>query len=488
MRLKVKILKISAGRPVAILHRQFAENTSIHVDDRIFIEKENKKLAAVVDIAVGILKEDEIALSSEIIKPMNLKENDSVNIEIAPKPESLEYIHKKLSCKKLSKEEIKEIIKDITKNNLTEAEIAYFIAGVYRCGMNMRETAELTESIITTGKRLNLKGKIADKHSIGGIPGRTTPIIVSICACTGLIIPKTSSRAITTPAGTADCLETICKVDFSISEIKKIIKKTNACLVWGGSLNLAPADDKIIQVERLLNLDPESQLLASIIAKKIAVGSKYVLIDIPCGKNAKVTRSEAIQLDKKFKELGKYFNIKIGCSIKETPEPLGNGIGPALEMRDVIKVLTSQDDCYKLKSRSLELSGQLLELTGKAKKNQGLVLARKILESGKALQKFKQIIKAQNGNINACFNKPKFSHNIISEKSGMLKEIKIKDINTVARMAGCPLSKFAGIYLYKHLNEKIHKGEKLLTIYSESEAELKEAIKHYNKSKPILIL
>ena len=486
MKLKVKFLKLSAGRPVAILHKHFAEKVSIHVNDRILLQKNGRKIVAVVDIASGLLKEDEIVVSTEISSAMKLKENDIVSIEISSKPESIELIYKKLSCKQLNKKEFEEIMNDIVKNAITEAEVAYFVSAVYKCGMNMREIADMTKAIVNSGKRLKLKGQIADKHSVGGIPGRTTPIIVSICATTGLVIPKTSSRAITTPAGTADAMETICKVDFTIPEIKKIIHKTNACIVWGGSLNLAPADDKIIQVEKLLNLDPEAQLLASIIAKKLAAGAKYVLIEIPYGKNAKVSKKEAEDLSRKFMRLAKYFKIKISCLLLKTEEPIGNGIGPALEIEDVIKVLKRESPCYKLEARSLESSGKLLELTNKAEKGKGILLARKILDSGEAYKKFLSIVKAQKGKLNGI-KKAKYSKEIKAEKSCRVKEIKVKEINNLARILGCPADKASGIYLFKHLNEKIKKGEKIFTLYSESLTELKDGMEFYRKNKPIVL-
>jgi len=483
-KLKVKFLKLSAGRPVAILHKNFAEKASIHVDDRIYIEKKGKKIAAVVDLATGFLKENEIVVSTEISSTMKLKEDNIVEVELATKPESLELIYKKLACKPLSKKELEKIMSDIVKNKLTETEIAYFVAGVYKCGMSLKEIVNMTKAIVDTGKKLNLKGEVVDKHSTGGIPGRTTPIIVSICAASGLKMPKTSSRAITSPSGTADAMEVLCKVNFSIKEIKRILKKVNACIVWGGSLNIAPADDKIIQVERLLNLDPEAQLLASIIAKKLAVNAKYVLIDIPYGKNAKVTRREAKNLERKFKKLGKHFNMQLECFLKRVEEPLGNGIGPALEISDVIKVLERKSSCYKLESRSLELAGKLLELAGKAEKGKGIEKAKKILDSGKALSKFKQILKAQKGKIKKI-RKTKFSKDIKAHKTGKIKEIKTRELNSLARIAGCPLDKFAGLYLHKHVGESVKKNEKILTIYSESKTELREAVKYYKEKRLI---
>jgi AMP phosphorylase len=280
-------------------------------------------------------------------------------------------------------------------------------------------------------------------------------------------------------------METICKVDFTMEQLKNIIKKTNACLVWGGSLNLAPADDKIIQVERLLNLDPEAQLLASILAKKLAVGAKYVLIDIPFGKNAKVTESGAKILERDFKALGKSFGIHLECFLEKTDEPLGNGIGPALEIKDVIKVLKRQSPCYKLEEKSLALSGKLLEMTGKAKKGCGKKMAKEILDSGRAFEKFKEIIQAQEGNINTI-PEAKFKYNITAEKDCRISEINIKKINSLARLLGCPADKASGIYMHKHLHDKLKKAEKIMTLYAESETELEEGMKFYNRNQPVI--
>lgn len=486
MRLKVKFLKISAGRPVVFLHKNLAENSSIHVDERVILHKKSEKIIAVVDIATGVLREDEIAVSTEVKKIMNLKEGEFLEVSPAPKPKSLSFIMKKLSCKKLSKKEIQEIMNDIVENHLTESEIAFFISGVYECGMNMKETADMIEAIVNSGKKLELNGQVADKHSIGGVPGRTTPIVVSICACTVLIIPKTSSRAITAPAGTADAVEVLCRVDFSIEELKKIVKKTNACLVWGGALNLAPADDKIIQVEKLVNLDPEPQLLASILAKKLSVDAKYILIEIPYGKNAKVNKQKAEELSRKFKALAKHFHVKLECFLHETKEPVGKGIGPALEIKDVIKVLKREDSCNHLEEESLKVAGKLLELTGKAEKSKGYLLAKKILESGKAYQKFKEIILAQHGKLNGI-KEADFKKDIFAEKKGTISEINIKLINELARVLGCPSDKLAGMYLYKHLNDKVDKGDCIATFYAESKEELEEGIKFYKSRIPIII-
>lgn len=488
MRLKIKSLKFSAGRPVVILNQETAKKLNIRIDNRILIKKDKEKVIAVVDISKNFLKKNEIAVSREVLQDLKAKQGENVEVELTFYPQSVNFIHKKFNCHPLNKQELRKIIQDIVANALTEVEIAYFVSAISKCGMSVKEIEYMIDAIVKTGKTMRLRGKVADKHSIGGVAGnRTTPIIVSICSSTGLIMPKTSSRAITSAAGTADVIESIAKVEFSIQDLYKIIKKTNACLVWGGSLGLAPADDKIIQIERLLNLDPEPQLLASILAKKLSVGSKYVLIDIPYGKSAKVSKNKALYLKTNFEKLARDFKIKIKCVLTDGSEPVGNAVGPVLEMIDILKILKQEKERpLDLEKKSLMLSGILLEMTGKAKNGQGKKIAEKILKSGEAFKKFQEIIKAQGGNLKNL-KLGKFSRDIIAEKPGRIIEIDNKKINFLARMLGCPVDKGAGIYIYKHKNQKINRRDKLLAFYAESDGKLKHAIDIYKKIKPIKI-
>lgn len=491
MKLKVKILKFLAGRPVCMIHEKTAQEMSLHVGNRVSIEKRNKKIISIVDTVSGIITPNEIAVSDEIIKPLKLKTGNIVNVEVTQRPKSIYLIREKLKGKELKKSEIEEIVKDIAHNALTEPEIAFFIAAVYNKDMSLKETKNLIQAMVKTGNRIRLRGKVVDKHSIGGIAGnRTTPIIVSICAAIGLIMPKTSSRAITSAAGTADVIETLAKVDFSTKEIKKILKKTNACFVWGGALGLAPVDDKIIRIEGIIKIDSTAQLLASILSKKISVGSKYVLIDIPYGKSAKVTKKKAEKLKIKFLKLGKKFNLKLEVVLTDGSQPIGNGIGPVLEMIDVIKVLKRKGDAPKdLEKKSIILAGKLLEMTRKAKKGKGIKLATQILDSGKAFQKFQEIIKAQKGKIKNFENlKPgEYTYTIKAKRKSKIKHINNRLINSLARQAGCPEDKLAGIYFYKKANQIIEKNENFMTIYSVSKEKLEHAKKFYNKNKKEIV-
>ncbi len=493
MKLKIKFLDWDAGLPVAMLDKKTAQKLGVHLKDRILIktsQKNKKEFSTIVDIVEGLIKENEIAVSSEIKEILKLKPTQKVNVSLSQTPNSLEYIKKKLDKKIFTREEIFEIIQDIVDNSLSEVEIALFISAMYEQGMNINETIDLIEAILASGERLKFtKRYIVDKHCIGGIPGnRTTPLVVSICAAAGLVMPKTSSRAITSAAGTADVIETVAEVSFEMEKVKKIIEKTNACMVWGGALGMVPADSKIIQIEKILKLDPRAQLLASIMAKKLAVGSKYILIDLPYGKTAKVTKTKALELKKQFERIAKYFDIELKCVLTDGSQPIGNGVGPVLEMMDIIDVLDpKKQGPHDLEEKSLFLSGELFEMTGKIEKGKGKQKAREILYSGKAFEKFKEIIKAQKGDLNKLKG-TKLKRNIFASHDVKIKEIDNKKINSMARIAGCPVDKFAGLYLHAHVGDKIKKGDKIITIYSENRVRLKEALKYYKREKPIVLV
>jgi AMP phosphorylase len=489
MKLKIKNFDWLAGRPIAVLNNETAKKMNVFANDRVTITN-SKKTHAILDIFPKLVKKNEIGLSQELSKILKSKNGSLVEVGTSEVSNASFLIKKKLNGKTLNQKELTYLISEIVHNNLTEAEIAFFTAAEKLSGMTLEETINLTRAMVKTGAILKFKGKyIADKHCIGGIAGnRTTPIIVAICASVGLTLPKTSSRAITSASGTADVIETMSNVELSLEEIKKVVKKTKACLAWGGSLGLAPSDDKIIQVERLLSLDVESQLLASIMSKKISAGAKYIIIDIPYGKDAKIkSLIAAKKLGNKFMKIGKHFKLKLKVIYTNGTQPIGNGFGPILEMIDVIKVLQNEGP-QDLKDKSIYLSTELIKLCGikDAKKK-----AEEALSSGKAYEKFKEIINAQNKN--KGFDKKleglklaKYEKIIKSKRSGKITSISNKGINSLCRILGTPETISAGAYLHKHLG-KIKKNEPLLTLYAESETKMKDAVKFLKKSKPITI-
>jgi len=492
MQLKIKLLKWSAGLPVVMLNEKTAEKIGIHSQDMLNIKtlsKHPREIAAIVDVIKGIVGRREIAVSSELKKRLGLKIGEKIEINMLIPPNSMNFIKKKFQNKPLSKKEIDIIIRDIVNNSLSDAEIALFISALDKYGMTMKETIYLIKAIQKTGAQLKFRNKfVVDKHSIGGVPGnRTTPIVVSICAAAGFIMPKNSSRAITSAAGTADVIETIANVEFSIKEVRRIIKKTNACMIWGGAVGMVPADSKIIRIEKSLKIDPEAQLIASIMSKKLAVDSKYIIIDIPYGKGAKVDRKKALRLKRKFERLGKYFKKNLKCVLSDGSQPIGSGIGPVLELEDIIKILNPKEKGPSdLEKKSLLLAGKLFEMTGKAKKGYGIKMAEEILYSGKAFKKFKEIIKAQGGNLKRL-KKAEFTRDIKAKRPGRIIEIKNRRINSLAREAGCPVDKSAGIYLHVSVGDRIKKGDKIITLHAETMPRLNHAVKYYKKIKPIKI-
>lgn len=485
MKLKIKDMDIATGGIiVAILNWQDAKKFDLHHGDRIFIKKGKKKTVAVLDIAQSnkAVPQGKVGLFEETLIRLGAKENDIIDFGLEERPKSLTYIKKKLDGIELSDKELNEIINDVVQGNLNEIEITYFVAGSYTKGLSLKESISLTKAIVSHGDTLKIgKKPILDKHCTGGVPGnRTTMIVVPIIAAAGLNIPKTSSRSITSPAGTADTMEVLCDVCIPVKEMKNIIKKAKGCMVWGGAMNLAAADDKMIKVRHPLSLDPEGMLLASILAKKHAVNSSHVLIDIPLGIDTKIkTKKQAMHLKRKFLEIGKKLGMKIKVTITNGNEPIGNGIGPALEARDVLKVLRNDNDAPKdLRKKSLHLATLMLEMAGKKNAQK---LATEILNSGQAYKKMKEIIKLQGGNPNIRPEEikiGKFTYTYKSPKTGTIKDIDNHEIARIARIAGAPEDKEAGIYLFKHENEKVKKGEALMTIHAKSKVKLKYAIKN----------
>jgi len=491
VKLKVKNFNWLAGRPVVVLNDKSAKKMNVFVDDRVAISN-SKKVYAVVDIFPKLVRTNQIGLSQELSKILKLKNGATVEVSSSEISDASFLIKKKINGETLNQKELNYLISEIVHNNLTEAEIAFFTAAQKLNGMKFEETINLTKAMVKTGAKLKFKGKyVADKHCIGGVAGnRTTPIVVAICAAVGLTLPKTSSRAITSASGTADVIETISNVELSLKKIEKVVKKTGACLAWGGSLGLAPSDDKIIQLERLLNLDIEPQLLASIMSKKIAAGAKYILIDIPYGKGSKVKNVErAKSLGRKFERMGKKFKLKLKVVYTDGRQPVGNGVGPILEMQDILSVLQNlKETPQDLREKSLFLSTELIKLCGikNARKK-----AEEALYSGKAYEKFKEIINAQNEKNNFDLKVKglvlaKFKKVIRAKRDGKITAFSNSGINSLCRVLGTPETISAGCYLHKHLG-KIKKGEPLLTIYSESRSKLKDGLKFLKEFKPIEI-
>lgn len=405
---------------------------------------------------------------------------------------ALQAIQNKLAGKTLSYKEIFAIMDQISHDKLSTVLTTYFAASGYSKGFSNDEMYFLTKAMMETGERLHFDGIVADKHSIGGVPGtRTTLIVIPIIAAAGFTIPKSSSRAITTPGGTGDDMEVLAPVTFDKKGIYRIVAETNSCIVWGGGVDIAPADDDLIQVEEPLMLESFDKILVSIMAKKIAFGSNHIVIDIPYGKHVKVhNEKDAHELAGKFKYLAKRFKVTLEVFVHRTTQPAGRGIGPLLETREALKVLEQLEDRPKdLEEKALILAGMLLDLCLKdaPKKLQqrietefgtGIKWAEYILSSKHALKKMQQIIQVQGGDPRIASTDlvpGRYDYTVKADKSGEIKEIDCKNATIIAKILGAPAQKKSGIYLHKKNGERVQKNAMLCTLYSESEQHLREA-------------
>jgi len=321
---------------------------------------------------------------------------------------------------------------------------------------------------------------------VGGTNGRATMIIVPIVASSGLLIPKTSSRSITSAAGTADAMEVLANVSLPMGKIKSITEKIGGVIAWGGAVDLAPADDKIIKIEHPLSLDPEGQVIASVLAKKASVGSKFVVIDLPVGRYVKIKdKDQAIRMAKKFVQVGKEIGITVEAIITNGEEPSGQAFGSALEAKYALEVLEGKR-FDNLAQKSCEIAGVIFEMSGKAKPGKGYEMAKNILQSKKALSKMQEIIKAQGGKITTS-DQVKLSSlkkEFKAGNNGVIEEINIREVTKIARIAGAPANKTAGIMLHKLAGEKVYDGEPLMTIYAENPEKLKIAEEYAYANMP----
>jgi len=491
--LKVKVFNIEAGRLIAILNEKDAREFGVFVGDRVELLnlRNHKKTVGIIDITKSVVSPNQIGLFRDIVDKLEIKGNELIDVKPTGRLKSVEYIRKKLNKEKLNEEELFQIIKDITEDRLSDIEAIAFTSAVYTVGFDLDETVYMTRALIENGKKIDFGvDNVVDKHSIGGVNGRATMIIVPIITTEKLFMPKTSSRSITSAAGTADAMEVLAPVDISFEKVRAITKKHGGVISWGGSVDLAPADDKIIKLRHSLSIDPEGQVIASVLAKKASAGSKHVVIDFPVGQYVKVkNKKDAAILAKKFIYVGKQVGLDVEVVLTNGDDPSGLAFGPALEAKYALEILEGKR-FDNLAEKSCELAGSIFELAGVCRQGQGYNKAKDILKSGKALNKMQEIIKAQGGKIfksTQILYSP-LNFEVSAEKNGKIVGLDISLLTKMARLSGAPSDKNAGIMLSKNIGEKIKKGETLLTVFAENERKLKIAYEFSNSVKVVKII
>ncbi len=438
---------------------------------KVEVEGQNgRKLLATLAIVddESIVARDEIGLTKAAFRRLALPEGTPVSIAPAMPPRSLEAVRAKISGHAYDEPAVRAIVRDIAAHRYAEMEIAEFLISAARY-FSAEEVLALTRAMADAGSKLQWPARIVvDKHCIGGIPGnRTSMIVVPIVAAHGLPIPKTSSRAITSAAGTADTMEVLARVDLNSEEMKRVVKECGGCLVWGGHVNLSPADDVLISVERRLGINIAEQMVASILSKNFAAGSTHMVLDVPLGPTAKVrAREEALRMKKLFEFVGDKIGLMLDVVISETREPVGRGIGPALEARDVMAVLNRAAAAPQdLRERALQLAGRVLEFDTRLRGGAGYARARELLDSGAALASMRRVMAAQ-GAPPAAPRPAALHKDILAPADGVVEAIDCYRMGRIARLAGAPMDKAAGVDLFKKVGDRVEKGEPLYRIHS----------------------
>ena len=468
---------------VVYLHRDCAavRAAGFQALSKVTVRADGRAISAVLNVVddESIVQTGELGLSEDAFVRLNVQAGRAAEVSPAEPPASLPALHRKIAGERLSREDLHAIVGDIAQARYSKIELAAFVVATNGYDLERDEVVHLTEAMIDVGRRLDWRravrgGPVVDKHCIGGIPGnRTSMLVVPIVTAHGMLCPKTSSRAITSPAGTADTMEVLADVEVPFERLQQIVRDTNGCIAWGGSAGLSPADDILISVERPLGVDSPGQMVASILSKKIAAGSTHLVLDIPVGPTAKVRSMPAAQrLRRLFEYVAALLDLQLEVMITDGSQPIGYGIGPVLEARDVMRVLRNDPAApADLRDKALRLAGRVIEFDPDVRGGEGWRIARDILESGRALAQMEAIIDAQ-GRRAAPPALGALTHEVTAERDGEVGAIDNLRLARIARLAGAPQVAGAGVDLLRKVGDPVAAGQVLYRIHASYPADL----------------
>jgi thymidine phosphorylase len=448
-----------------------------------------RRMRATLNIVKGeMLELDEVGLCESAWHALDPGDDDRVIVAHPRSVDSLASVRAKIFGKTLNDAELHAIVRDIVAHRYSNIELAAFITAGCTDHFGLDEVIALTRAMVDTGTHLHWpQPVVVDKHCIGGLAGnRTTPIVVAIATAMGLVMPKTSSRAITSPDGTADTMAMLAPVDLDERQMRHAVETSGGCIVWGGAMNMAPADDILIRVERALDIDSVGQMVASVLSKKIAAGSTHVVIDMPVGPTAKVRDAiQAQSLARLLVQVAEPFGLHVQVLLSDGTQPIGRGIGPALEAHDVLAVLRNQPDApADLRERALKVAAAVLELGGAADADTAPRLARECLASGRAWTQFQAICAAQGGMLSPGVAVHRQS--VMSTRTGTVAAIDNRRLSRAAKLAGAPSSPLAGLTLDAHLGDPMVVGQPLFTLHAQSPGELAYAMEYISRQPDIV--
>ena len=478
---KTKIIDIHEGENLEVLiNEQDAREEGITSMDKVSLVYDNKEFVFDVSLSSHFVQRWEVGIFEDIREKYEIPAGQFVTVSFTKNSsESLDALKKWLTGKRLNKQEILAIMKDISNNRFTDILTTYFSAMGFFFPSQDEDLYRMAEAMAKTWEMLHFPGIVADKHCMGGVPGNeTTMIMIPLLTSLGIKMPKTFSKAITTPAATGECVSVLMDISFSKKEIEALVKKNNCCLVRGGGLDLAPADEKLIKVAYPLSMQSYSRTIVSIMAKKYAMGINHSLIDIPVGPTAKVPDMKTAKwLKKKYEYVGKKLGMKVHVEMTPALEPIGAGVGAVLQVREVLRVLQQHEKRpMDLEKKAVYLASKIIELVGMAKGKEAEKLAYGQLISGNARAMMQKIIGAQHGDpkvLSETLKLAKIQKNIVAEKSGTVKNIDMKIVNVATRTLGSPLDLQAWLYLHKKLGDSVKKGEVMYTMYANDESKIR---------------
>ncbi|MEY2115194.1 MULTISPECIES: thymidine phosphorylase family protein [Rhodanobacter] len=480
-------------QPVVYMHRdcEVCRSEGFAAVTRVQMDIGGRTLIATLNVVVGdLVTVDEVALSEAAWQVLAPAPGALASFRHPEPAASAGALRAKVFDARLDDAQFLALMEDTVASRLSDLELAAFVTACAGERLDPDESTSLTRAMVAVGQRLDWGGGLVlDKHCVGGLPGnRTTPIVVAIIAALGYRIPKTSSRAITSPAGTADTMEVMAPVALDLPAMRRVVEQEGGCIVWGGNVRLSPADDILIRVERPLDFDSDGQLVASVLSKKVAAGSTHVLIDMPIGPTAKVrSDAAAARLTARLVSTASALGVSLGVHRSDGTQPVGVGIGPALEAHDVLRVLRNAPDApADLRDRAIALAGALLDLVPGSITGSGEARARATLQSGQALAKFLAICEAQGG-----FREPPrapYTADVAAGADGRIAAIDNRRLARIAKLAGAPVSAAAGLETAWRVGDLVARGQPLFTVHAQSRGELAYALEYAASTTPFDIV
>lgn len=494
-----KVVDFHEGEELTIwVNESQALEYGITALDKVSLVYEGKEYVLDANLTHRYVDRHEVGIPKDVAEKYGIKSGKHIHLTFTQTTsaalDALKRIMKWDRKTKFTQKDIELIMKDISTNRFTDTLITYFSAlGFFRDSTD-KEMYRMAKAMAEAGEMLHRDGIVADKHCMWGVPwNETTMIMIPLLTSLGIKMPKTFSKAITTPAATGECVSVLMDISFSKPEIEKLVKENNTCLVRGGGLDLAPADEKLIKVAYPLSMQSYPRTIVSIMAKKYAMGINHSLIDIPVWPTAKVPDMKtAKRLKKRYEYVGKKLWMKVRVEVTDALQPIWAGVGAVLQVREVLRVLQQHPSRpMDLEKKALHLCVKIVELVGMAKGKEAEKLVYGQLISWEARKKMQHIIKAQRGkNPQIKSEELKLANqqkDILAPKSGIVTWIDMKVLNMLARTLWAPLDLEAGVYLHHKLGATVNKGEKLFTIYADEKNKIDLAIK-FLKEHTIFII